>query len=99
MKFRHVASDMSLYTTPMLLLNWVLFTIIGGVVGIVSTRIARTRIPALIVALLLLVYAVTNHYFLVWDDFPHWYNLIVPVVIALTVVLGSRFTAARAAHA
>jgi len=93
------ADDMSLFTTPMLLLNWVLFTINGVVVGMLITRIARIRIPALIVALLLLIYAVIEHYFVVWDDFPHWYNLIVPVVITMTIVVGSRLTAPHTAHA
>jgi hypothetical protein len=77
-----------LFTPTMLLANLTLFIVAGIVAGGISTLIARSRISALIVAVLLLLYAVTEHYILLWDKLPAWYNLIVPLVIAGSVWLG-----------
>jgi len=71
-------------------------SIVGVIAGFVlwwvlfSTVIARNRISALIVAALLLLYAGVEHYILLWDKLPAWYNLIVPLVIAGSVWLGGR---------
>ena len=83
-------NDMSGYTTGLLLLNWVLFIVNGIVVGLVTGIVGRSRLPALILASLMLVLMVINHYVLEWDSFPAWYNLIVPLIIAGSIVLGGR---------
>ena len=79
-----------LFTLPMLFANLALFAVAGLIVGRLSTLIARSRMSALIVAVLLLIYAVIEHYILLWDKLPGWYNLIVPLVIAGSVWLGGR---------
>ena len=79
-----------LFTLPMLFANLALFAVAGLIVGRLSTLIARSRMSALIVGVLLLIYAVIEHYILLWDKLPGWYNLIVPLLIAGSVWLGGR---------
>ena len=74
----------------MLLLNFMVFSITGLVVGWLVSYISKNRTPALVVALLYLLYAVFEHYYLVWDKLPDWYNVIMPWIISGTIVLGSR---------
>jgi predicted MFS family arabinose efflux permease len=85
-----------LFTVPMLITNLLVFGIAGLVAGWLSTRIARSRTPGHVVAALLLIYAVVEHYVLLWDELPPWYNLIVPVVMAGSVWLGCRIATIRA---
>jgi len=85
-----------LFTMPMLITNLLVFGIAGLVAGWLSTRIARSRTPGQVVAALLLIYAVVEHYVLLWDQLPPWYNLIVPVVMAGSVCLGCRIATIRA---
>lgn len=82
--------DLRLFTTPMLFANFFVFTVAGIVVGCISTLLGKSRIPALVLAALFLIYAVINHYVLEWEQLPPWYNLIVPVVIAGFIWLGGR---------
>jgi hypothetical protein len=87
-----------LFTPPMLLANLLVFAVAGIVVGRVSTLIAKSRIAALVLAALLLLYTIIEHYVLLWDQLPPWYNLVVPLVIAGFVWLGSRTTVFGAAQ-
>jgi len=82
-----------LFTIPMLFANLIVFFLAGNAAGRVSTAVARGRGAALVLSALLLVYAVTEHYWLLWGRLPSWYNLIVPLVIAGSVWHGSRVTA------
>lgn len=84
-------------TTLMLMTNLCLFAVAGILVGYVSTVLASGRTPALVVAALLLIYAVIDHYVLLWDKLPHWYNLVVPLVIAGFVSLGCHINSFSAA--
>jgi hypothetical protein len=88
-----------LFTPPMLVSNLLVFAVAGMAAGRVSTVIARSRIAALVLAAVLLLYAIIEHYVLLWDQLPHWYNLIVPVMIAGSVWLGGRTPVFRAAQA
>ena len=88
-----------LFTPPMLLANLLLFTVAGIIVGRIATLVARSRISALVLAALLLLYAVIEHYILLWTQLPPWYNLIVPLVIAGSIWLGSRTPKFRTGHA
>jgi hypothetical protein len=81
-------NDMSGYGTPQLFLNYVLFVIAGVVVGGVATLIDKGRAAALALTALFLLYMVINHYVMNWDQFPAWYNLIVPVVVAGSIYSG-----------
>jgi hypothetical protein len=49
-----------------------------------------------VVALVWFVYAVANHYWVVWNELPDWYNIIVPFVIGLPILVWGRFAKARA---
>lgn len=84
-----------LFTPPMLLTNLLVFTVAGIVVGWAATRVARSRTPALVLTALFLVYAVVEHYVLLWNKLPAWYNLIVPAVLAGCILLGSRIVSRR----
>ena len=84
-----------LFTVPMLFTNLLVFAGSGNAAGRVSTVIARGRGPARVLSALLLAYAVTEHYWLLWDSLPTWYNLIVPVFIAGPVWLGGLGTASH----
>jgi len=85
-------ADSSHFTISMFLLNFLVFFIAGMATGWLATFISKSRSPALIVALLYLVYTVFEHYYLAWDKLPHWYNLIVPFVISGSIAMGSRLT-------
>jgi len=89
--------DLSLFVTPMLFANLFLFVAAGIVVGCISALLGRSRIPALVVAALFFIYMVINHYILAWEQLPPWYNLIVPVVVAGSIWLGSRIINLREA--
>jgi hypothetical protein len=79
-----------LFTTPMLIMNLVVFTVAGLTAGWVSTFVAKNRITALLLTVLLFTYAAFEHFILLWNQLPSWYNLIVPIVMAGFVWLGSR---------
>lgn len=85
--------DLSHFTTPMLFLNFVVFMFAGLAVGWLASLIGKSPIPALVVAGLYLLYMAINHYIVVWDELPGWYNLVVPLVIAGSIVLGGRLAA------
>jgi len=89
-RFMFSTGEFSHFTTPMLLLNYLVFLIGGVVTGWLTTLISNHRTPAMIVALLYLSYTIFDHYHLIWDKLPGWYNVIVPWVIACAIVLGSR---------
>jgi hypothetical protein len=80
----------TLFTTPMLCLNLLLFLVIGVATGWLVTAIARNRIAAQVLALIALAYMGFNHLYRVWGMLPDWYNVIVPFVIAASMVLGGR---------
>lgn len=84
--------DFSLFSTTMLFLNWVLFTIDGLATGWLVSFIARNRIAVLVLALVALAYMGFNHFYLVWGKLPDWYNIIVPFVIAGSIATGGLLT-------
>ena len=83
------AGDLSGFVTPMLFLNLLLFFVAGLVVGWVAALVGKNRVPALVLASLFLIYMVVNHYILEWDQLPPWYNLIVPLIVSGSILLGS----------
>ena len=83
--------DMSGFGTAQLLLNFLLFSVTGLVVGWVATVVGRNRVPALALGVLFLVLMVINHYVVEWDRFPAWYNIVVPFVISVSILAGGRF--------
>ena len=85
-------ADSSHFTTSMFLLNYLVFVIAGMIVGWLTAFIGKSRTPAMVVALLYLCYMVFEHYYLAWDNLPHWYNVIVPLVISGSIMLGGLFT-------
>lgn len=79
-----------LFTTPMLFTNYVVFAAAGVLSGWVSTVIAKTHKSALAITVILFFYAGIQHYFLLWNKLPDWYNVTIPIVIAGSVWLGGR---------
>jgi hypothetical protein len=94
-RFMFRAEDFSYFTTPMLFVNWLVFLGTGLIAGWLAAWIGKNRIAPLVVAVLYLAYGMVNHYVLVWDKLPGWYNLIVPFVMAVPIVLGGRLVGAR----
>ena len=88
------AGDSSYFTTPIYFLNFLVFSIAGIVVGWLVSLFSKNRMTALVVALLYLFFMSFNHYYLEWDNFPAWYNVIVPFIISGSIALGSRFSRA-----
>lgn len=95
-RFLFEADDLSHFTTPMLFMNWALFVGTGTLTGWLSSWIARNRMAPLVVASIWFAYAVVNHYWLVWNELPDWYNLIVPFVIGLPILVWGRIATAPA---
>lgn len=91
--------DTSGFTTPLLFMNWVLFVIAGLVVGWATSLIGRSRQSTPVLSAAFLIFMVVNHYVLEWDSFPVWYNLIVPLIIAGTILVGGRILPAPEARA
>ena len=89
-RFMFREDDLSHFTTPMLFLNWVLFLGTALFAGWLASWIGKNRIAPLVVAGLYLAYGMVNHYVLVWDKLPGWYNVIVPFVMAVPILLGGR---------
>lgn len=89
-RFMFSENDLSYFRTPMLFLNVVLFIGAGLAAGWLASLIGRHRIAGLVLGLLYLLYMGINHYVLVWDELPAWYNLIVPLIISGSIVLGNR---------
>lgn len=82
--------DLSRFTTPMLFVNFIVFATAGLVVGWLAAIVGGNRLPSLVIALVYLITMGYNHYVRVWDQLPAWYNVVVPLVIAGTIALGSR---------
>ena len=91
--------DMSGFHTPQLLSNFLLFVITGLAAGWVATVVGKNPAPGLVLSVLFLVLMTINHYILEWDRFPAWYNLVVPLVIALPILAGSRIRQMRSSLA
>jgi hypothetical protein len=83
--------NFSHFSTPMLLLNLVVFIVAGLLVGWLVSLISKNRISALVVALLYLLYTAFNHYIVVWEKLPGWYNVVVPLIVPGSIVQGGRF--------
>lgn len=82
--------DLSLFRTPLLLLNLLLFVAIGLATGSVSALVGTNRTPAIVLVSLFFVFMAINHFFREWDQLPPWYNLIVPFIAAGSIYAGSR---------
>lgn len=78
-----------LFTTPMFLANYVVFAVAGVAAGWASTLVSKTIKSALVAVAVLILYAGTEHYYLLWGQLPDWYNLTIPVVISGFFWLGS----------
>ena len=88
-----------LFTVPMLFTNYFVFTAAGLGAGWVSAAVSKTSKSALATAVLLFVYAGSEHYVMLWNKLPDWYNLTIPIVIAGSVWLGGMFARSRSRQA
>jgi len=82
-----------LFTTSMLFTNYLVFATAGAVAGWVSAAIARKS--SIAIAAILFVYAGLQHYLLLWNKLPDWYNVTIPLVIAGSVWLAGRLAEGR----
>jgi hypothetical protein len=89
------SQNFSLFTIGMMLTNFVAFAVAGLATGSLVAWIGRSRTAALVLGLLCLGYGLVDHYYLLWDILPTWYNLVVPWIMAGSIVMGSRFMAVR----
>lgn len=84
------ADDFSLFTTPMLFANMLVFVAAGLGSGWLAAWIGKRPLPAQILSGAMLVLMLYNHYIRVWDDLPAWYNLVIPLIIAGAIYVGGR---------
>jgi hypothetical protein len=91
------SQDFSLFTVPMMLTNFVLFAIAGLASGWIVTKVARGRNAGLALAALGLGYGLVEHYYLLWNVLPDWYNLVVPWIMGGSIYVGTWLTSAKQA--
>jgi hypothetical protein len=89
--------DFSLFTVPMMLTNFVLFTISGLASGWIVVTFGRNRKAGLALAALGLAYGLFEHYYLLWNVLPDWYNLVVPWIMGGSIYLGTRLASLKQA--
>ena len=89
------SGDFSQFTLAMMITNFVVFIVAGLIDGWLVQAIGRSRIAVMVVAGLYLLYALVEHYYLVWGQLPDWYNVIVPWIIAGSIFLGGSVVRAR----
>lgn len=82
--------DFGLFSFPMMLMNLLLFAIAGKLTGWFVAALGASRKPALVLAGLFFALALFDHYYLVWNVLPSWYNLLVPWIVGGSIYLGSR---------
>lgn len=82
--------DFSHFTPPMVFANFGVFLGAGLLSGWLPAWIARNRMPSLVVTGLYLAVFMVDHYVFAWNVLPHWYNVIVPFVIAAPIFVGGR---------
>ena len=84
------SGDSSLFTLPMYFINMIVFLAAGLGAGTLAAWVGKRPLPTLVLGGVALVLFGIDHYILVWDNLPHWYNLIIPWVIAGTLLAGGR---------
>lgn len=89
------SQDFGLFTVPMMLTNFVLFAIAGLAAGWVAAKVGRSRKVGLVLAGLGFAYGLVEHYYILWNVLPAWYNLIVPWIMAGSIYIGSRAAQVR----
>lgn len=89
------SQDFSLFTTSMMLTNFVVFAIAGLTTGWLVAKVGRSRMAGQALAGLLLLYALFDHYYWLWHVIPTWYNLVAPWIIAGSIFIGSRLPGAQ----
>jgi hypothetical protein len=82
--------DFSHFTIAMMITNFVVFIVAGAVDGRLVWIIGKNRVAVMVVAGLFLLYALFEHYYLLWGQLPDWYNVIMPWIIAGSIFLGGR---------
>jgi hypothetical protein len=86
--------DFSHFTPPMVFANFGVFLGAGLLSGWLPATIGN-RMASLVVTGLYLAIFMVDHYVLAWNVLPHWYNIIVPFVIAAPIFVGGRLARIR----
>ena len=82
--------DFSQLTTPMWLLFLSMYLWVDPLAGGIAAVIGKTRTAMWIVAGLMGLYAAYMHYYMLWDVYPRWYNVLVPISIPPLMYVGAR---------
>ena len=82
--------DFSRLTTPMWLLFLTMYLWVNPVAGCATARTGKKGNDVWIVAGLMSLYAAFMHYYVLWNVYPKWYNLLVPISIPPLMYAGAR---------
>ena len=84
------AGDYSVFPTAMLLAFLAMYVPIGLIAGRAAVSITRVARHAWIVAAPILLFALFQHLYVLWNNLPNWYNVAVVLLIAPFIVVGGR---------
>ncbi len=85
----------SLLSTPMFIGAIVMYCFLNPFSGWLTALITKNATHALLTAVPLTLYAVTAHWFRLWNILPDWYNILVVVMIPPLVYLGGTLAVSR----
>lgn len=83
--------DFSQLTAPMLALLIVMYFWVNPVAGWLTVFITKNRNHVWVVVVPLFLFASFQHFYVLWDNLPDWYNVLVPILIPPLVYLGGIF--------
>jgi hypothetical protein len=76
------------FATSMLIAFQLVWPIANIAAGLVTRLIAKRQLEVWCIAVLLFCYFVVNHLWLLWDQLPKWYNVIVVIPVVPMILLG-----------
>jgi Ca2+/H+ antiporter len=86
------------FETPMLMSFQLIWVLANSAAGFVTRLVAKSRIEVWVAAALLFAYFAYNHFWVVWNVMPDWYNVLVVVLAVPGVLIGSRVAEAIGAR-
>jgi len=81
--------DYSQLTNPMLILLLGMYFWVNPATGWLTMVIAKHKIAVWIVGISLFIYFACMHFYVLWNNLPNWYNLVVPLLVLPLVYFGS----------
>lgn len=77
------------FDTSMLVAFQLIWPIANGAAGLVTRLISKRQVEVWCLTALLLAYFAYNHFWVLWDQLPVWYNLLVVVQVVPMILVGS----------